>query len=143
MKPQVLNCDLNLLQLLFLPNVSLVGPLTSTSICLSNALFSTLHPPPPTLCFFTFNSGHFSHSSAVTCDAIRALAFGRSSWDSRSDSPTVGQAINFTCEEGRVLVGASAIVCQENATYDSQPPVCLSKCDPSLFVAVLFTPQQK
>ncbi|XP_075880995.1 C4b-binding protein alpha chain isoform X2 [Nelusetta ayraudi] len=66
------------------------------------------------------------HCEPVSCDAVHVLAFGRSSWDSNLGSPTVGQTINFACDEGRVLTGASAIVCQENGTYDNQPPLCLS-----------------
>lgn len=131
-----------MLQLLLGPNVLLIGPLTSTSPRPSNSSF---HAPPAADCLlFHLDSGRFSHSSVVTCDAIHELAFGRSSWDSASGSPTDGQTINFTCDEGYVLAGASAIVCQENGTYDNQPPVCLSKCNRSLlFVSVLFTPQQK
>lgn len=110
--------------------------------CLSNSSFHT--SPAADCLLFHLNSGRFSHSSAVSCDAVHVLAFGRSSWDSDSGSPTVGQTINFACDEGLVLAGASAIVCQENGTYDNQPPLCLSECNRSLlFVSVLFTPQQK
>lgn len=110
--------------------------------CLSNSSFHT--SPAADCLLFHLNSGRFSHSSAVSCDAVHVLAFGRSSWDSSSGPPTVGQTINFACDEGHVLAGASAIVCQENGTYDNQPPLCLSECNRSLlFVSVLFTPQQK
>lgn len=100
----------------------LIEPLAWTCPCLADTSFHTAD-----CLLFHLNSGHFSHLSAVTCDAVLVLANGRSSWDSDSDSPTAGQTINFACDEGHVLAGASSIVCQENGTYDRQPPTCLSK----------------
>lgn len=124
-----------MLKLLLGPNILLIGPLTSNPPAPPCLSISSFHTSPAADCLlFHLNSGRFSHSSAVSCDAVHVLAFGRSSWDSDSGSPTVGQTINFTCDEGHVLAGASAIVCQENGTYDNQPPLCLSKCNRPLFV---------
>lgn len=62
----------------------------------------------------------------MTCEAPDELANGRSSWDSKDD-PTIGQTVHYVCNEGYVLNGTDAIVCQENGEYDQLLPTCLGK----------------
>ena len=36
----------------------------------------------------------------------------------------IGAVVEFTCNEGYVLIGASSILCKRDGNWSSQAPVC-------------------
>lgn len=62
---------------------------------------------------------------AVLCDAPPPLLHGESSLS--SPTVTVGTSVNFACDSGYTLVGASSLTCTAAGTFDGEPPRCQGK----------------
>ena len=67
-------------------------------------------------------SGERPSCAEVTCDADAVLEHGAAS---RAGSELrVGDIINFSCDEGFTLDGASSLKCLEDGSMSDSPPIC-------------------